>query len=125
MKAKLLLCGVVFIVVVLAGVGSFANDKEKYGFYIPGEYEEIFGSWVNNEFKGTSAIVDKWTDSQGNIWYKSYDRDPDTRRAYLCLYKISADKAVLESVWSYTDSPAEDDLNSKNPDFYYRIYYRR
>jgi hypothetical protein len=76
-------------------------------------------------WKGTSTIVDKWTDAEGNIRYKEYDRDPDTRRAYLCLYKISADKTALESVWSYTDFPAEDDLNSKNSDFYYRIYYRQ
>ena len=160
MKTSTLVYVLVFLLVVLAGVVSFAADKEKYGFYIPGEYEEIFGSWVNNEyanipyprnsgypqkltyyrwgyceffiklgdkvpFKGTSAIVDKWTDSKGNIWYKTYDRDPDTRRAYLCLYKISADKTVLESVWSYTDFPGEDDLNLKNTDFYYRIYHRQ
>jgi hypothetical protein len=160
MKTKTLVCGVVFFVVVVVGVHIFADDKEKYGVYIPGAYEEIFGSWVNNDyasippprncvypqkmiyyrwgyceyfvklgdkvpFKLTSAIIDKWIDSQGNFWFKSYDREIDSSRAMLCLYKINADKLILENVWSYSDFPSEDDLNSKNQDFYYRIYYRQ
>ena len=41
MKTKGLVYGVAFLVAVLAGVCSSANDKEKYGFYIPKPNEEM------------------------------------------------------------------------------------
>jgi hypothetical protein len=42
MKTKALVCGVVFIIVVLTGVCSFADDKEQYGFYVPSRNEELY-----------------------------------------------------------------------------------
>ena len=50
MKTKALVLAVVFFVVVLIGVCSFAVDKNKYGFYEPISNEAIFGTWVNTEY---------------------------------------------------------------------------
>ena len=54
MKSKMLVCVLIFIVVVLSSVRSFADDKEKYGFYVPKPNEEIYGTWVNKDY---SSIV--------------------------------------------------------------------
>ena len=156
MKAKALVGGVVFFVAVLAGVCSFAVDKEKYGFYVPSPNEVIFGTWVNTKydggpyipqklvdyhwgsydvfmiatyktlsFKGSGIIVDKWTDAEGNTWYKNYNREDWTTKGFFALEKISKDGNVKEFVWRYNDFPSEDDLNSKNLDMHYRIYYKQ
>ena len=53
MKTKILMCGVVFFVLILTGVYSFADDKEKYGFYIPSWKEELYGTWINTDYTGT------------------------------------------------------------------------
>jgi hypothetical protein len=116
MKTIAAVCGMVFIIVVLAGVCGFADDKEKFGFYVPSPSEELYGIWVNMDYgktksdwpqkiiiydwgyaegylkvtdkdpcikwagwpgipcKWTYTIVDKWTDSEGNIWYREFTR---------------------------------------------------
>jgi hypothetical protein len=52
MKTKVLLYGVIFIVIVLVSVSSFAVEKNKYGFYEPSPNEVMFGTWVNTENSG-------------------------------------------------------------------------
>jgi hypothetical protein len=44
MKTKTLVCVLVFFVVVLTIVGSYASDKEKYGFYVPNTKKELYGT---------------------------------------------------------------------------------
>jgi len=153
MKTKILLCGLIFLIALLTGVGSFATDKEKIGFYVPKRNEEIYGTWVNAKYDGISyeqkivyyywgygeffrtltnenlaskfgfTIIDKWSDSEGNIWYKTYEISDNDYSVYFTLNKISKDATVLEYVDKLGDYPAEADLNTNN--YLYRIRYRQ
>jgi hypothetical protein len=157
MRTKMLVYVLVFLVAALAGVGSFANDKEKYGFYVPKPNEEIFGTWVNKEYSGTRLVhpqklvfrfwgyeeeytniadnnssyqdtfilVDKWTDSEGNIWYKVYEQNGQMKYGWFSLVKISKGRTVFEYIFnSYPLMwPKEADMNPDNPQ--YRIYYHQ
>ena len=152
MKKKAIVCVLMFLVTVFACLNSFGDDKEKYGFYAPRDNEELYGTWVNttrpgsNEYKqkivmnywgdwetykeatdeffdnGTFIIVDRWTDSEGNIWYKEYIREQNYLYPIFELDKISKSGTVWEYLFGYDGSPTADNMNSKNP--YYRIYYR-
>ena len=61
---------------------------------------------------GTLFVVDKWTDSDGNIWYKAIWRERWSGNAfYYELDKISDDGNTWE--WMYSraeDFPSESDL---------------
>ena len=151
MRKTTTLCVLAFILVFLACLNSFGDDKEKYGFYVPKASEELYGTWINTTYNpgfysqkyilydwgyfeeyekptseypypGTFIIVDKWTDSEGNIWYKEYVRERNEMNPTFELDKISKDGTVWEFVFAYNDFPKADTMNSKNP--YYRIYYR-
>ena len=157
MRTKTLVYILVFLVAVLAGVSSFAADKEKYGFYVPSSKEEIFGTWVNKEYSGTREVhpqklvfrfwgyeeeynniadnnssyqdtfflVDKWTDSEGNIWYKVYAQNGQMKSGLFGLVKISKGGTVFESINTLYPMmwPTVADMNQDNPQ--YRIYYRQ
>ena len=141
------------LIMVLACLTSFGDDKEKYGFYVPRNNEEIYGTWVNMTYPGTSrmypqkivmhfwgeweeyreatdenfatgtfVLVDRWTDSEGNIWYKDYIRMRNDINPTFELDKISKDGTVWEYVFGNHDFPTADNMNSTNP--YYRIFYR-
>jgi len=151
MKKKTVLFVLMFFLTVYTCLISFADDKAKYGFYIPSEKEELYGTWVNKKYtgeqysqkiemydwgyyevyakvtdtffvNGTYIIVDKWTDSAGNIWYKEYIRGRNELYPIFELDKISKSGTVWEYVIGYDDFPTADNMNSKNP--YYRIRYR-
>jgi len=151
MKKKTIACVLMFLLAVLACLHSFGDDKEKYGFYVPKPNEELYGTWVNTTYApgyygqkwilydwgyyegyekvdstfaspGTFIIVDKWTDSEGNIWYKEYVRNRGYINATFELDKISKDGTVWELVFGYNGFPTADKMNPKNP--YYRIFYR-
>jgi len=87
MKTKILLCGVVFIVVVLAGVCSFAVDKEKFGIFIPNRIEEFYGTWVNPKYKGVDQdseqkmILYDWGYGEG--FYKVTDNNVIDRWTFI------------------------------------------
>jgi beta-lactamase regulating signal transducer with metallopeptidase domain len=153
MKTKILLCGLIFLIALLAGVGSFAADKEKIGFYVPKRNEEIYGTWVNKNYDGIDyeqiivyyywgygefvryvtdketsmkfsfTIVDKWSDSEGNIWYKTYEITNNDYSIIYTLNKISNDATVFEYVDNVGDFPTRADLNKTN--YNYRIRYRQ
>jgi len=140
------------LVAIFVCLNSFGDDKEKYGFYVPRDNEEIYGTWVNTtypgsiEYKqkivmdfwgdwetyakatdetfdnGTFILVDRWTDSEGNIWYKEFVRQRNNPFPSFELDKISKIGTVWEYVFSYKDFPTADNMNPKNP--YYRTYYR-
>jgi hypothetical protein len=157
MKVKALLCGVVFFIIFLVGVGSFANDKEKYGFYVPKRNEEIYGTWINPKYRGedpsneqkfvtydwgysegflkvadknpierwTFIIADKWTDTDGNIWYKVFNQEagPLSGSTWFTLNKLSENGTVIEFVWDYRKFPTEIDMNPVAIN--HRIYNRK
>ena len=122
-------------------------------FYVPKFDEEINGTWINEEYnsseypgkyklymwgywesfhsfdsektqtKGTFTIVNKWTDSEGNIWYKTYTRYSTRRRINYELDKISNNGNTWEWVSTTVDFPTESDMH---PGFQkYHIYYRQ
>jgi hypothetical protein len=151
MKKKSILFVLMFSVTVYTCLNSFADDKEKYGFYVPSSKEVLYGTWINTTYtghtnaqridmfdwgyweeyakvtdtfsiNGTFIIVDKWTDSEGNTWYKEYIRMRNGLYADFELDRISKSGTVWEYVFGYDDFPTADNMNSKNP--YYRIYYR-
>ena len=71
------------------------------------------------------TIVEKWTDSEGSIWYKfELISDPDQQPTfYYDLARISESGTTLEFVeqQTYQGWPTEIDKNHAN----YRIYYRQ
>ena len=114
--------------------GTWVNKEYSGGSFMPQKFVDYrWGSYEvymlaihkTPDFVGSSIIVDKWSDAEGNIWYKVYSRENWTTEAFFALEKFSEDGKVKEFVWSYYDFPSEDDLNSKNDDSHYHIYYRQ
>ena len=120
-----------------------SSDEEIYGTWINTGYsgeqtwhqKEIHNPWgycecyMKMENKNpaigwiyTSTLVDKWTDAEGNIWYKEFIRAEPGDRLYN-LVKISNNGTTYEHIWSYRDCLVEDDMTPDNAT--YRIYYRQ
>jgi hypothetical protein len=56
--------------------------------------------------RGTFLIVKKWTDSDGQVWYKIMMQDPTQEKKYK-LAKVSKDGKKLEFVCKSDQYPAE------------------
>jgi beta-lactamase regulating signal transducer with metallopeptidase domain len=157
MKRNMTIGVLTFLFAAIIGLGGFATDTTKHGFYIPEAKEEIAGTWINTSYsgnlpmfqklvshswgyyeifahetderptvRGTMVLTDKWTDTEGNIWYKLYFRE--NMESYFVrfqLARISENGKVWEFVHSTADFPAEDDLISKRKGKKYHIYYRQ
>jgi len=109
--------------------------------YIPSMLEELEGTWVNESMshgqeyqkmvytlwgyfevfrhikdtkpsgRGTSTIVDKCTDDDGNIWYLEYCRVDWGRTLYYRLIKISNNSNQWEPVQSTIGFPSPADFS--------------
>jgi len=86
---------------------------------------------VGKYWVGAETITSKWTDSEGNIWYKTYKgvRDWDDGmkpEVPHFLYKLSKSATVRESVYAvrdiYTPSAFPTKIDPK--DASYRVYNR-
>jgi len=66
-----------------------------------------------------TIIEDRWTDSEGNIFYKMIVNEIAVIDAYE-LWKLSNSEIVFEYVYSLTEYPTEIDPNDTG----YRILYR-
>ena len=80
-------------------------------------------------FAGVETITSKWTDSEGNIWYKTYKGawTNGTKPAVPhFLYKLSKSATVRESVYTIRDSYTPGAFPSKvDPkDSSYLVYTR-
>ncbi len=140
------------IIIVFAG-STNAEDK----VYVPKKNEELYGTWINTDYKGpqplpkrifypigifellpdktstkpdwqgTYRIIDKWSDSEGNAWYKIKLKCCKTglrpKETY-ALYKISKNGSVCEEVSSYHGYPKKVDPKIEPGEGRYRIYYR-
>lgn len=154
MEIRTLVSILIFVLAVLMITqSSMAGKKE----YVATEDEEIYGIWINPDYNdmeprakfiakqdtfetyhktdsthrntwGECTITDKWTDSEGNIWYKYVDTlsfyagIKRTTPRY-CLAKIDKSGNILERVVSGIDYPAE-----LGPDvllYTYTIHYRQ
>jgi len=73
---------------------------------------------------GHYAIVDKWTDSEGNIWYKTHWWYGPIDEEHISDYEI--DK-LSESgkVWEYISDAYEFPTEIDESDPRYHIYYRQ
>jgi len=149
MKNMKLISGVVSILIVLAFTLGYAEEEKAY---VPKDDEELYGTWVNEDYsgglsgsqkrsinpdgtceifmkvtdttleswKGRFTIIDKWTDSQGSIWYKIHYEITSGPTDY-SLARISSSGSVYEEVNSKADYPTEMDTGH----YTYRIYYRK
>jgi hypothetical protein len=100
--------------------------------YVPKPNEELYGTWINAQtslpkvvndaqgfrdyshttdadpiFSGSASITSRWTDSDGNVWYKvvgTYTGGTaigDSKgRIYTALYKLSKSATVMELMWT-------------------------
>ena len=126
MKARgMLFLSSLLILLSIITFGAKAQDK-----YVPKANEELYGTWINNksinsyhvqkavhipnawrEFsdvkdtvphqEGTVRIDDKWTDSDGTIWYKTFNAiTSGTYKGFKvqALQKISQSGSVKENV---------------------------
>jgi hypothetical protein len=115
-----------FLVILLALVGPLGFGQDTY---TPNPNEEIYGTWVNDEMMPQKVVIDpdgsmayyfpasyskpyqgwkseivkKWTDSEGNIYYQTYDTltfgGTMEHTRFQCLKRISESGAVLEWNW--------------------------
>lgn len=86
---------------------------------------------VAEYFVGAETITSKWTDSEGNIWYKTYKgvwdwEDGKKSEVPHFLYKLSKSATVRESVYAsrdtYTPSAFPAKIDPKDPS--YLVYNR-
>ena len=83
-------------------------------------YEEYVMSYSElPALKGEYTINDKWTDSEGNTFYKIIVTSHGA--SYYILSKIDKSGKVYEDVWSTSGMPTEVDTEND----LYRIYYRQ
>ncbi len=132
---KSLLSLILCLILVAFAADTFAGEFDKYRPYVAKDTEEIYASWVNPEAKsglpqklifkpnckveyfpsanpkspdtGRYLIVNKWTDSEGNIWYKKHE--VDGWHEYYSLIKISNSGNTLETVRDRNDYPTKID----------------
>ena len=104
--------------------GVYDESPQKFIHYNWG-YTESFGRVTaqHPNFQRVFYIMDKWTDSEGIIWYKVtwQLRGSPTMRFY--LVKINKSEGSWEEVWTYKDFPSESDLTPEHVE--YGIWYRQ
>ncbi len=155
MKIRTFVSILILVLAVLIITGSCATGKKAY---VAKEDEELYGTWVNTDYdvepkapklvlkpdgtyniysmsnsdrivsRGDFTIRDKWTDADGNIWYRyvytNYDAKSitDTKPLY-ALAKIDPTGNTLERVFSGIDYPHE--LGPDLIQYTYEIHYRQ
>jgi hypothetical protein len=152
MVTRILMIGMVLLLSVAVFPTSYAKDREFfvpsdneeiYGTWVNTGYsgeltwaqKYIHYTWGYCEYYSemesknpligwdcTSTLVDKWTDAEGNIWYKEFERYQMGDRWYQ-LVKISNNGTTLEFTWNKRDFPVAADLTQDSAT--YRIYYRQ
>ena len=109
--------------------------------------EELCGTWINMDYKypkpvrvifnpdgkfekfrkadskfpqleGTYKITEKWTDSEGNIFYKFQQKD-QLERDWKHLCKISKSGNILEYVYGNDQYPTEV---TPRPQYYFKYF---
>ena len=143
---KHILCVVSVLAIAISASGLVKGEEayvpteteEYYGAWVNPEYKGKSSSGfsvklVNNSngtwetysfeymttptFRGSYTIIDKWTDSEGSVWYKVAWKSRGGGYEGKDLVKISNSGNTCESAMSY-DYPAEIDPTHPN----YRIY---
>jgi len=129
----------------------FGNALAEEKAYVPKDNEELYGTWVNMDYKTADPpqkltyksdgtiyssiyaesrmllwktkfqITAKWKDSEGNIWYKGHWVVVDTGQEGYSLYKISNSGKTCEYIFAHNECPTKVDTEHRN----YRIYYHK
>ncbi|MEE9580732.1 MAG: hypothetical protein V3V74_05410 [Nitrosomonadaceae bacterium] len=146
MKTRIVTLCIFLIIMAFTAVEIYGENEN---FYIPKSNEEIYGTWINEDmitqkliyyywgyaeiyrevsqetptYKFTFTIVEKWSDSKGNVWYKTFNRGNAAIGIEFWITKISNTGTVYESVSNVGEFPTKDELNIDN--FNYVIYYRQ
>jgi ABC-type antimicrobial peptide transport system permease subunit len=132
MKTRTFVSILILVLAVLIIAGSCVTGKKAYKAK---DKEELYGTWVNPDYDevwimakwvlkpdgtfdaysksnsdrvfemGTFSIVAKWSDSNGNIYYRYYKTNMDTRATknlykYYFLVKIHSTLDTAEELWS-------------------------
>ena len=112
----------------IAGSDDYAQTLANYAQKIitqnDGTYEVYMGVGdIVPQFKFQYTITDKWTDSDGSIWYKivSKYKSEYTERTRFGLNKINNTGRTWEYVVSVDDYPTQIDPSHPT----YRKYYRQ
>ena len=149
MKTKNLILNFIIIIAILL---ISACSKSEKPAYISKEYE-IYGTWINPEYNNTGSfakvvlhpngkaelynvdndtrislyaefvITNKWTDSDGNIWYTLIGKVGKKEDWFYELNKISNSGKTLENALSLDDYPQV--IDQKDPRYSYQIRYRQ
>ena len=142
MKSRPLISVLILIMAVFVLLAGGSKKEEYYGTWVNTDYDRSIGTHMlaktihNHDgtcalyittsdtepyLTATFTIEDKWTDSEGNIWYKILYTKTEQIISYFELTKISDSGTTLELVFSIIDYPTEIDPNA----YGYRIYYRQ
>ena len=155
-RMPLLCASVILLAMILLGGYCYGQN------YIPKANEELYATWTNENAKstdaqksvkfpggyklylrisdtkpfeeGTEQISEKWTDSEGNVWYKTngtvtfgiFGGHDYEGFKWQCLYKFNKSGTVQESTWvhvfdfSHDMYPLKIDPKEAN----YGIFYR-
>jgi len=149
MRKPAILFASLVILLVVFGVSIFGQEK-----YTPKPNEEIYGTWVNEETNqktvknpdgsfanyfpasyskpfqgGKSEIFKKWTDSEGSVYYNTFDTlafGSYSMDKTQCLWKVSKSGTVLETIWvgvsEFRPDKFPSTLDTKSGNYF--IYYR-
>ena len=145
MRIRTLIYASTLVFVVVLARCATSNKTYKKAFK-----EEVVGTWINPDYEnwgdhwakvvikpdgmyeaypnaqdtdfafGKITITDRWTDSEGNIYYKLI-HDPFVDEKVYELWKLSNSRTVCELVWDVLEYPT--DINPD--DSGYQIYYRQ
>ena len=112
-------------------------------FYKPKVAEEMFGTWVNPAIdsparaqkvvihswgllewyrrigdkipgRATSTIVKKWTDEEGNTWYRDYQRSEISGgygESTYVLLRVNSGGRILEIIYAGSGWPKAEDMS--------------
>ena len=145
MKKRLVLLSLLLVFIVPALAQDYykfklPEDSEPiYATWVNDKYDgvgrhlqkRIFTSWGYGEsfkkitdekpsFRSTYILVEKWTDSKGNVWYKELEQMLGQKNCLLC--KISKDGNTLEAIFRSAGFASESDLNPSYPSY---VIYRK
>ncbi len=140
MKTRTLISVLILIMAVFVLLAGSSKKEEYYGTWVNTDYDRstlaIRAKTIHNHDGtiikyvstsdtepyeiGTFTIEDKWTDSEGNIWYKILYTETGQIISKFELSKISDNGTTLELVYSVIDYPTEIVPNDGINFIYYR-----
>ena len=152
MQTRTFVLILILVLAVMIIAGSCATQKqayipkineELYGTWVNTDYDGVYDespqkfihyNWGYTESFGLVTaqypnirrvfyIMDKWTDSEGIIWYKVTWQLRGSPNMRFYIVKINVKEGSWEDIWSYKDFPSESDLTPEHVK--YEIYYRQ